>query len=270
MSFATAGAAARRQYGPDPSARIGRNAQTAVVAGVTDRAGRPVDAALLLVVGSLAVYTVLRSTVIASGAHFAANLLLATGVLVAGLAIGLRSPDLGLEREHLGSGVRLGLLTAGLIAAAVALAAALPATAGFFGDNRVEVPFAEMALRVAVVIPLGTVLVEELVFRGVLHGLLRGRFDIGPATLWGATAFGLWHVLPAWRSYDVVAFGELGRWGAVVGTFVATFIAGLGFTWLRHRSGHLIAPVIAHIAINSVAFAVAWLLAWRAGQASAG
>ena len=39
------------------------------------------------------------------------------------------------------------------------------------------------------------------------------------------------------------------------------FVAGLGFIWLRHRSGHLIAPVFAHIATNSIPFAVAWFLA---------
>ena len=102
---------------------------------------------------------------------------------------------------------------------------------------------------------------EEVIFRGVLHGLLRRRFDIRLATPLGATAFGLWHLFPVWPSYDNVAFGDLARWGAIIGTFAATFIAGLGFIWLRHRSGHLIAPVFAHVATNSVPFAVAWLLA---------
>ncbi len=167
----------------------------------------------------------------------------------------------GWRRTTFAAGVRLGLMAAGLIAAIVVIATLVAGTGGVFEDDRVDVSFAEMALRVLVVIPLGTVLVEEVVFRGVLHGLLRRRFDIVPAALWGATAFGLWHLFPVWQGYDDVAFGDLGRWASIVGTFLATFGAGLGFIWLRHRSGHLIAPVFAHIATNSVTFAVAWFLA---------
>ena len=225
------------------------------------RANRSVRAALLLVVGGLAAYNIARSVAIPGDAHLVANLLIALGVLAIGLAIGLTRAELGLTPDRLRAGVRLGLLAAGLITAVVVIAALVPGTGGFFEDDRVDVPFSEMAWRVVVVIPLGTVLVEEVIFRGVLHGLLRRRSDIGRAALWGAVAFGLWHLFPVWRSYDDVAFGDLGRWGAMFGTFVATFVAGLGFIWLRHRSGHLIAPVFAHIATNSVPFAVAWCLA---------
>jgi membrane protease YdiL (CAAX protease family) len=224
-------------------------------------ANRSVRAALLLVVGGLAAYNIARSVAIPGDAHFVANLLIAVGVLAIGLTIGLTRDELGLAQDHLRAGVRLGLRAAGLITAVVVTVALVPGTGGLFDDDRVDVSFADMALRVLVVIPLGTVLVEEVIFRGVLHGLLRRRLDIRPAALWGATAFGLWHLFPVWRSYDNTAFGDLSRWGTVLGTFVATFIAGLGFIWLRHRSGHLLAPVFAHIATNSVPFVVAWVLA---------
>ncbi len=224
-------------------------------------ANRSVRAALFLVVGGLAAYNIVRSAAIPGDAHLVANILIAVAVLAIGLTIGLTRDELGLAHDHLRAGVRLGLMAAGLITAVVVIVALVPGTAGFFDDDRVDVSFADMALRVIVVIPLGTVLVEEVIFRGVLHGLLRRRFDIARAALWGATAFGLWHLVPVWRSYGDVAFVDLGRWGAIIGTFVATFIAGLGFIWLRHRSDHLIAPVFAHIATNSVPFAVAWFLA---------
>ena len=220
-----------------------------------------VRTALVLIVGGLAAYNIARSAAIPGDAHFVANVLIAVAVLAIGLAIGLTRNELGLAPDRLGAGVRLGVLAAALITAAVVTVGLIPGTAGLFEDDRVDVSFAEMAKRVLVVIPLGTVLVEEVIFRGVLHGLLRRRFDIRPAALWGAAAFGLWHLFPVWRSYDDVAFGDLGRWGTIVGTFVATFVAGLGFIWLRHRSGHLIAPVFAHVATNSVPFAVAWFLA---------
>jgi membrane protease YdiL (CAAX protease family) len=47
-------------------------------------------------------------------------------------------------------------------------------------------------------------------------------------------------------------------WGAVVGTVAATTTAGVAFAWLRLRSGSLLAPILAHIATNSLAFSVAW------------
>jgi uncharacterized protein len=225
------------------------------------RSGRSVRAGLVLVLGGLAAYNVARSAVIAGGAHFVTNVAIAVVVLAVGLAIGLSRDEFGLAREHLHAGIRLGLVAAGAITAVVVLAAVVPGGRGFFEDDRVDMSFGDMVLRVLVVIPLGTVLVEEVIFRGVLHGLLRRRVDIVPAALWGATAFGLWHLFPVWRSYEDAAFGDLGRWGAIVGTFAATFVAGLGFIWLRHRSGHLIAPVFAHVATNSVPFAVAWLVA---------
>jgi membrane protease YdiL (CAAX protease family) len=227
----------------------------------TGNAHRTVSTALLLVVGALAAYNIARSAAIPGDAHLATNVLIAVAVLAIALTIGLTRNDLGLAREHLGRGVRVGLIAAGAITIAVVTAAFVRAARGFFDDDRVDVPFADMALRVLVVIPLGTVLVEEVIFRGVLHGLLLRRYDVMRAALCGAVVFGMWHLFPVWRSYDDAAFSDLARWGTIVATFAATFVAGLGFTWLRQRSGHLIAPVLAHIATNSVPFAVAWHLA---------
>jgi membrane protease YdiL (CAAX protease family) len=48
---------------------------------------------------------------------------------------------------------------------------------------------------------------------------------------------------------------------AVVGTVIATTAAGAAFGWLRYGSKSLVAPIAAHIATNSVAFATAWVLA---------
>ena len=148
-----------------------------------------------------------------------------------------------------------------MIGAVVVIGAVVPATRGAFDDDRVATGLGSMLWRVLVVIPVGTVLVEEVVFRGILHGLLRRRRAIVAAALWGATLFALWHLFPVWQRYDDVGVGDAGRWGEIAGTFVATFVAGLAFIWLRHRSGSLLAPVLAHVGTNSIPFAVAWLLA---------
>ncbi len=65
--------------------------------------------------------------------------------------------------------------------------------------------------------------------------------------------FGLWHV------NGVLHNGSGGiAVGAVIGTVLATTVAGVGFGWLRVRSDSQLAPVLAHVATNSVTFAVAW------------
>ena len=48
------------------------------------------------------------------------------------------------------------------------------------------------------------------------------------------------------------------RPGQSAGTVLATTVAGVGFGWLRVKSGSLLAPVLAHLATNSLTFAIAW------------
>ena len=115
----------------------------------------------------------------------------------------------------------------------------------------------EMLVQVLATIPLGTVVVEELIFRGAVLGLLL----LAMPTVWAVVAcsvlFGLWHVPAvlgaASGSHDQVL-------AVAAGTLVATFAAGAVFCWLRIRSGSLLAPGIAHLATNTVALLVAWLV----------
>jgi len=79
--------------------------------------------------------------------------------------------------------------------------------------------------------------------------------------------FGLWHVAPAIASADDnaaladVASASGGLAATVVATVVTTTVAGFALCWLRLRSRSLLAPALAHVATNSVAFAVAWAVA---------
>ena len=73
-------------------------------------------------------------------------------------------------------------------------------------------------------------------------------------------AFGLWHVGPALHPARRQATGEaVGHARAtgpavVVGDVVATTIGGIGFGWLRLRSGSIVAPTIAHATLNASAY----------------
>lgn len=211
-------------------------------------------AAVLLV---LVVANVARSTVVPSGLHLGFNLATAGLVAAIGAWAQLSRAELGLEPSTLGAGLRFGLAVFGIVLAAIAVAAVVPAARGAFEDDRAQVDAATMALRVLVVIPLGTVLVEELIFRGVLHGLLVRLTTATGALVVGAVVFGLWHVFPAWRGADGATLARLGVAG---GTLVATTAAGAGFIWLRTRSDSLAAPALAHLATNSLAYAAAWVL----------
>ena len=188
---------------------------------------------------------------------------IALGLAVAGVACSasMTADELGLERAAVPSGLRWGLGVVAVIAAGLAIALLVPSLNGVLDDDRAEIALRSMLWRVLVVIPVATVLVEELLFRGVLLGLLQRLMSAGRALVACAVVFGLWHLLPVWRGGGAGDLGGGGSIGAVAGTFAATFVAGLGFGWLRQRSGSLVAPICAHIGTNSLTFAAAWFVA---------
>ena len=54
--------------------------------------------------------------------------------------------------------------------------------------------------------------------------------------------------------------------GAVLAAVAVTAAAGLGFSWLRLRGDSVLAPVVAHAAVNGSAFVAARLVARSAGR----
>ncbi|MBS1849168.1 MAG: CPBP family intramembrane metalloprotease [Actinobacteria bacterium] len=219
--------------------------------GTTHRAG-PLPL-LIALVAVLTATNIARSSVVPHGAHFFLNVALAAGVVAAAHFMGgLDAAALGVSRRSLGAGLRYGAGAFGLVVVVAAVAAALPAGRHALDVDDAHVTAGSLALRVGLIIPVGTVIVEELIFRGVLHGLLTRAFSPLRAWMIGAMLFGAWHVYPAWRADGAAA---------AMGTFVATTIAGVIFVWLRVRSDHVVAPMLAHLATNTVPLTTAWLLA---------
>jgi membrane protease YdiL (CAAX protease family) len=192
---------------------------------------------------------------------------LASAAAAAGLAAAVR--NLGVDARTIGcdpDDVPRGLLWGGATACAVVTVVggigAHPATGARFRDARVTDASRREALwHLLVRIPLATALVEELTFRGVILGLgLRGG-DRKQALAVSSLAFGLWHVGAALHPERTTAAGDVvGHHGAttvfaVVGDVLATAVAGLGFGWLRLRSGSVLAPALAHAALNASAYA---------------
>ncbi len=175
----------------------------------------------------------------------------------------LSPSDLGLERSSIASGARWGGGAAVIAVAIIGIGVAVPAFHGLFEDARVEdMSVGLLAYRALVRIPLGTALLEEFAFRGVLFG----AWCRIARPLWAAAGsslvFGLWHIRPSIELLDAngLVLGSAGRVGAVVVAIAATTLVGLVFCWLRMRSHSLLAPYLAHAATNSLALVGAYLV----------
>jgi len=195
----------------------------------------------------------------------AAVLVALLAVLVAVRVGGCGARDLGMAAADLGGGLRLGAVATVVVAGLLVVGAALPATRELFADRRVdEHSVAALLYATLVRIPLGTVLLEETLFRGVLLGLGLRRWPRRVAVAWSSALFGLWHVLPSGglAGYNPVVAdlldGPAGRLAVTAAAVAATALAGVVLCWLRLRAGSLLAPVMLHVATNSLAYAAAW------------
>ncbi|MFQ5966207.1 MAG: CPBP family intramembrane glutamic endopeptidase [Acidimicrobiia bacterium] len=217
-------------------------------------------------VGLLAIYNFLSNRVFPTASYVPANLAMSGILLGLGRAGGLSWGEMGLARKRLSDGLKWGLGTAAVVAVGVTALALVPAFRSFFEDQRVtDASSAEAAYEVLVRIPLGTAVFEEVAFRGVLLGLLLSLTTTGRAVAISSSLFGLWHILPtldALETSPVIETTEaaLGVAGALAAAVAATTVAGFGFSWLRLRSGSLLAPMLAHASVNSLGFLAAYVL----------
>lgn len=147
----------------------------------------------------------------------------AFGVSLVG-ASGFRASKLGLTRWK--SGLRWGIGTAAVPVLVSAVIMSIPSLA-----ERVRPSDDNLAEWALFRIPIGTVVTEELAFRSVFDAVSPGMSPI---------FFGLWHIHPACAADD-----------SVVGTVVGTAAAGVLFSWLRRRSGSVLAPMLFHYGINA-------------------
>jgi membrane protease YdiL (CAAX protease family) len=196
------------------------------------------------------------------------------GTAVAAVAVaragGASWGDLGLEPAAIPSGLREGASMLPGICTVVALGAALPATHAFFTDERVTTwSRGELTYHLVVRVPLATAAAEELLFRSALLGVELRRRPRRSALASTALAFGLWHVLPALRAHEANPSGARladrvgGRPATVATTVAVTAAAGAGFAWLRLRSRSVVAPIVAHAAINAAALLATRVAAGR-------
>jgi uncharacterized protein len=182
--------------------------------------------------------------------------LAATGLLLVGArVVGITWQELGLDRRRARAGLRWGGACVAVVAAGYAVGLAVPVLRPLLADERLAgADAAELAYQTLVRIPLGTVLWEETAFRSVLLAALVRVVSLRAAVVLSATLFGIWHIRP---TLSAAAANDLldGPPGLVLAVLLGcafTATAGVLFAWLRLRSGSLLAPVLLHLATNSL------------------
>jgi uncharacterized protein len=175
----------------------------------------------------------------------------AVGLVILMRANGLDWTDLGLGREHWKSGLGYALAAVAVVGSVIAVGVLLPMTRPMFMNNHYAT------------IP------EELAFRGVLHGALNRAWGFRGVALVGSLLFGLWHVATSLGlTSSNVGFTRLfgsgiaGMLAGVTLAVLATGAAGFVFSWLRRRSGSLIAPIALYWLLNGLG-ALAAALVWH-------
>jgi membrane protease YdiL (CAAX protease family) len=203
-----------------------------------------------------------------------ANLLLAFGPVGTGLVAGpltavllvilarragLSWDDLGLSHRRLRRGAGWAALAVAGVTAIYLVAIAFPGLRAAFLDVRYRLDADSALLKALVMIPLSTIVLEEVAFRGVLFGLLHQRQRAAWAFGFSSVLFGLWHVVPALPTSGVpyLPANELAAIAMIAGI---TALLGLLLCELRRRSGSLLAAAAGHWAANGLGVLLASLV----------
>ena len=175
----------------------------------------------------------------------------------------------GLSRRDWGFGpvTRRAALAAAGFAAVIALGmlvgTQLPGIDEAYRDERVVgMAGGEVALAALVRVPVGTALLEELAFRGVLLAMLARRYGLARGVLGASLAFGVWHLLPALglsagNQALGAALGPSALVSAVIGIAAASLV-GAFLCVVRIRYDHLVVPWAMHATANGLAYLLAW------------
>ncbi len=232
-----------------------------VLSAVVETERRRWAAAVAGLLALLALANVMSNRLLPGWAYVPWNLAVAvTAVLIGGRVV--RHHEMGFTRWRRGFawGAALTVITTAVLLAAVTM----PAFHDLYRDRRVAGDVWTWLYQALIRIPLGTAVLEETAFRGVLPAVLARRFGLLRAAALASLLFGLWHVLPALGLNKVnptltklFGSGAGGLIAAVLFAVAGTLLAGLWLCWLRYRSGSILTTILAHVATNSAAYTIA-------------
>lgn len=213
----------------------------------------------LFAIMAISLYGIILSYTLPPKRHFAVNVLCAVTVGVFGYIAGLSLPDMGLSFRQLLEAIPITLAISAVIAGVIYLSTRISWLRHIFsgaplaGGTRKQIAYA-----VGVRIPLSTALLEEVLFRGVLLGLLLNDHSAIVAVVISAVIFGIWHIFPTVAQMEhnkalASLLQRRQRVGMVVGTVATTTLAGIAFNLLRLWTGSLFTPWFVHWVINGSA-----------------
>ncbi|WP_433367255.1 lysostaphin resistance A-like protein [Actinoplanes sp. CA-142083] len=238
---------------------------------MTLRSPHPSRKRLLLLFGAVLVVLAAVNVADKYGPHHTGLIvgpLVALGLILLGRRAGLSWHDLGMSKRTLIPGLKYAVGAVLAVAVVYAIGAALPWTRPAFHDVRYHLHLSAALMTAFIVVPLGTVLLEEVAFRGVLLGLVRRHRGATWASITSSVLFGMWHILPSLRLNSAnqavgAALGTnaMGRILTVAAVVAFTALAGLLLCELRRRSGSILAAAALHWATNGMGLLFAAFLA---------
>jgi membrane protease YdiL (CAAX protease family) len=147
-----------------------------------------------------------------------------------------------------------GAMGLGLGAAAVAIILFQPVSSRGVTYAPVDASsWTDLLVRVAATMPVDTIFLEEIAFRGALLALFLRRFRPVSAVALSSTVFMAWHVVINYATVLQTSWaGEPGLLAlGLLATYAAVLAGGALFCFLRLWLGSLAAPVAAHWAVNA-------------------
>ena len=228
----------------------------------------------LVVLGLLIIVNVLNHSPYVAQRWYVPTGIVGSALIVwIGYRAGVTLSDIGLGPNSWIPGLIWSTGCIALVTSVYVIGGSMTFTRRFLADDRAVLGPRTLAYKVLVNVPLGTVLFEELAFRGVGLALLAQWFPLWQAVLYSSLLFGFWHILPSLVMHDAnAAVGDLlgqGIWGrlqSVLLTVLGTAIAGVVFCLLRIQSDSLLPPMALHWAINGLGFIAASWVHRRAGR----
>ncbi len=224
--------------------------------------------ALAVVVPLLVLSNVMSNRLLPAWAYVPWSLAVALALLLIAHRAGEGPIAVGLHVRQWRRPVGVGLALVIGVALIFGLGIAIPATREAFLDSRASNPaVTPMLYQTLIRIPLGTVFLEEVAFRGVLPALFGGS----PAIRWrwrpvlvASFLFGLWHILPSRglaSGNRAVADALGGDQLAATTLAVVSMTAAGGLLCAIVRLGKGIkTTMLVHWATNSLGLLAAWFV----------
>ena len=200
--------------------------------------------------------------------YIVAGIVTTAGLVVVAWRHHLTWTSLGLGRSTWVTGLLWSLAIIVVVGVVIGIAGGIPRLRHLFADERItEVSGLETARKALLDIPLGTVLIEEFAFRGVLLALGTILWSTPWAVVWTSVLFGLWHISPALEMHDSHQATSGTPRLTVAGTVLFTGLSGVGFALLRLYTGSLFPPAALHWASNGTGVVVGWFVHRRPASA---